>query len=108
MTNKKAAFILMCLFFVYVVLTLFNTLYWTSSYEDNTLVKAIGGLTDGEMLEVIWIPGQFAGFFLSTIADEDVSIPAALLTFLAGVFIIMKLFKLSFSDLNIRSRKEGK
>jgi hypothetical protein len=108
MKNKKAAFILICLFFVYVVLTLFNTLYWTSSFEDNMLVKSIGGITDGEILEVIWIPGQLPGFILSTLADEDVTIPAALFTFLAGAFIIMKLFRLSFSDLNVRSHKEGK
>jgi hypothetical protein len=108
MKNKKAPIILICLFFVYVVLASFNTLYWTPSYEENALIKSIGGITDGEMLEVMWIPGQFAGFVFSTIADTDLTIPAAVFTFLAGAFIIMKVFRLSFPDLNIRSHKEGK
>jgi hypothetical protein len=108
MKNKKAAFILICLFFVYVVLALFNTLYWTPSYDDSMFVESIGGITDGEMLEVMWIPGQFPGFVFSTIADADLTIPAAVFTFLAGAFIIMKVFKLSFSDLTLRPHKEEK
>lgn len=105
MKNKTAAFSLSCLFFVYVLLSMFNSLYWSSSYKDNVFIENVGGITDGEALEVIWIPGQFVGFFLSLIADQDLTITSSIITFLIGILIIMRMFKVSWSDLHIGRRR---
>ncbi len=99
MKNKKVAVVLICLFFVYVMLSLFNSLYWTSAYNENFIVNSLGAITDGEALEVVWIPGQLPGFFLTLIIGEDVTIIGALCTFLIGAWIIMRIFKLSVTDL---------
>jgi hypothetical protein len=97
--NKKVAVIFICLFFVYVMLSMFNSLYWAAGFDDSPLVASIGSLTDGETLEIVWIPGQVLGFFLTLIIDADVTIVGALLTFLVGTFIITRLCKLSVSEL---------
>jgi hypothetical protein len=99
MKNKKVAVVLICLFFVYVMLALFNSLYWTSAYDGNLIVTGVGTITDGEALEIVWIPGQLFGFFLTMIIGDDVTIAGALCTFLIGAFIIMRFFKLSITEL---------
>lgn len=102
--NKKFAIVCIGLFFVYMVLALFNSMYWTPPYEDNVLVQSMGELTDGKTLELIWIPGQFLTFVFNTIAGTDVMFFAALFTFVGGSYVILKLFKLSVKELFMSSR----
>jgi hypothetical protein len=103
MKNKKVGVVLICLLFVYVILSLLNSLYW-SGFDDDSVITSVGSITDGVTLEALWIPGQLLGFFLGIIVGEDVTLIGSLLTFLIGALLLMRFFKLSLSDI-VHTRK---
>ncbi len=82
-------------------------MYWTPAYEGYTFVRFVGELTDGENLELLWMPGQFPTFIFNTIAGIDVMFFGTAFTFLTGCYGILKLFKLSIKDIfgTVRSYK---
>jgi hypothetical protein len=105
MKRKKLVIVTsLVMLFVYTTLGAFNLLYWSPLEEQYAVVHGIGAMTDYDWGEWIWWPAQFVSFFLGAFLGFDVIVIGAMISFVIGVWIILKLGNMPLREILGRNK----